>query len=128
LGSSFDSPKSFVINIIGTIYAAFKSERNNHQGDILINNNKNLVTLKGIIIPVDWDAKGKVLAIAISTHGEEEYLVCNDNNGKRLYNLMQNLVKVCGKIKEIAGIKIIKIHKFEECYGTPDNSENPVNS
>jgi hypothetical protein len=77
---------------------------------------------------VDWDEKGNVLAIAISTYEEEDYLVCNDNNGKKLHNLMQNLVRVSGKIKDVAGIKIIKIYNFEECYGIPDNSGNPINT
>ena len=93
-----------------------------------IKNKNGLVTLKGIIIPVDWDNEGNVIAIAISTHGEEEYLICNDNNGKKLFNFIQNLVKVSGKIKEVAGIKLIKINKIEKCIGMPNETGNSINS
>ena len=73
------------------------------------------MTLKGIIIPVDWDNQGNVVALAISTNKEEEYLICNDNKGKRLFNFIQDLVEVRGKMKEMAGIKLIKINKMEKC-------------
>ena len=71
--------------------------------------------MKGIIIPVDWDNKGNAVAIAISAHGEEEYLIYNDNKGKKLFNFIQDLVKVRGKISEVSGIKSIKINNMEKC-------------
>jgi len=40
------------------------------------------LTIKGIVIPVDWDKKGKVVAAAISTYDEDEYLIDNDYKGK----------------------------------------------
>lgn len=86
-----------------------------HQGGVPIKNKNALVTLKGIIIPADWDTKGNVIAIAISTDSEEEYLICNDDKGKKLFNFIQDLVKVRGIIDEVAGIKIMKINKMEKC-------------
>jgi len=93
-----------------------------------IKNKNGLVTLKGIIIPVDWDNNGNIIAIAISTHGEEEFLICNDNNGKKLFNFIQNLVRVSGKIKEVAGIKLIKIKKIEKCIVMTNETGNSINS
>ena len=94
-----------------------------------IKNKNNIVTLKGIVIPVSWDNKGNVVAIAISTDREEEYLICNDNKGKKLFNFIQDLVKVRGKIKEVAGIKLIKINRMEkyilDISDETDNSTNP---
>jgi hypothetical protein len=78
-----------------------------------IKNKNGLVTLKGIIIPVDWDNKGNASAIAISTHGEQEYIICKDKKGKKLFNFVHDSVQVRGKIVEAAGIKAIKIDDVE---------------
>jgi hypothetical protein len=72
--------------------------------------------LKGVIIPVDWDEKGVVKAIAISTHNEEEYLISNDSKGKDLLHYLQSPVEISGRITEVAGIKIIKV----SAINTPD--------
>ena len=37
---------------------------------------------RGVIIPVEWDENGNVVAIAISTHGEEEYVI--EEEGKEV--------------------------------------------
>jgi hypothetical protein len=73
------------------------------------------VTLTGIIVPFDWDQDGNAISIAISTHGEEEYLICNDDKGKNLYKFIQDSVKVRGQIMEVGGIKLIKINQMEKC-------------
>lgn len=73
------------------------------------------MTLKGIIIPVEWDHNGNATTIAISTHGEEEYLICNDNKGKKLFKFIQESVKIRGEIIEATGIKLIKIREMERC-------------
>lgn len=112
----------------GTITANKLIQSRIHQGGAPIKNKNDFVTLKGIIIPADWDTKGNVLAIAISTHGEEEYLICNDDNGKKLYNFIQSLVKVRGRTKEVAGIKLIKVTKIEKCIGISDETGNSINS
>lgn len=96
---------------------------------LLIKNKNDIVTLKGIVIPVSWDNKGNTVAIAISTDTEEEYLICNDNRGKKLFNFIQDLVKVRGTIKEVAGIKLIKINKMEKCIlDISDKTGKSINS
>jgi len=71
-----------------------------------IENRKGLITIRGIVTPVDWDEKGNVVATAISTHTEEEYLVINDSKGKELLNLIQEAVEVSGLVRELVGIKV----------------------
>jgi hypothetical protein len=36
-----------------------------------------LICINGIVVPVDWDEKGNVIAAAISCHGEVEYRIDN---------------------------------------------------
>lgn len=74
-----------------------------------------LITIKGIVIPVDWDEKGNATAVAISTHTEEEYLVSNDSKGKELLKFVRDRVEVTGPVMEVAGIKIIKVKNIAKC-------------
>ncbi len=97
-----------------------------HRGGAPIENKNALITLKGIIIPVDWDNKGNVIAVAISTDREEEYLICNDDKGKGLFQFIQDLVMVRGTIEEVAGIKLMKIDNMEKCdLDNPGGIEQP---
>jgi hypothetical protein len=73
-----------------------------------------LTTVRGLVIPVDWDDKGNVTATAISTHLEEEYLVDQNAWGEALLAFLRQRVKVSGSIvlKE-DGKKFIKVKKYE---------------
>lgn len=70
--------------------------------------NDNLVRVKGIVIPMDWDENGQILSLAIATFKEEEFLINNDHRGRKLYHFMQKPVEVTGEIKEVDGIKILR--------------------
>lgn len=72
----------------------------------------NEITIKGIIVPVEWDESGNPIAIAIATHKEEEYLIV-DKKGKYLDELLrisqQEIVMtgvMGGKIKNYRTIMI----------------------
>lgn len=66
-----------------------------------------LVRIKGIIIPVDWDAEGNVTRAAISAFNEEEYVVDEDKKGKEMLGLMQQVMEARGVVREEAGTTII---------------------
>jgi hypothetical protein len=78
-------------------------ERNNEQ-----------VSIKGILIPVDWDDKGNVIKAAILTANEDEYIVEENEKGKKMLSLMQRVVEVGGVVREEAGNKLIKVEKFHQ--------------
>ena len=73
-----------------------------------------LTTIRGLVIPVDWDEKGNVTAMAISTHLEEEYLVEQNAWGEALLAFLRQRVKVSGSLvlKE-DGKKVISVKKYE---------------
>ena len=72
-----------------------------------------LTTVRGIVIPVDWDEEGNALAVAILGAGEEEHLVEQDEGGKKLLELMQQEVEVSGVVKEgIQGHKTIAVKSY----------------
>jgi hypothetical protein len=82
---------------------------------IELEKNSRLTAIKGIVIPVDWDQNGNPVSVAIATHTEEEYLVSNDLKGKELFILIREGVEITGLVKEIAGIKIIKVKDITRC-------------
>ncbi|MFB0564534.1 MAG: hypothetical protein ACETWK_02510 [Candidatus Aminicenantaceae bacterium] len=90
--------------------------------------NQRLITIKGIVIPADWDQKGNPVSVAIATHTEEEYLVSNDLNGRELFNLIKNVVEVTGFAREIAGIKIIKVKDIARCKLNNPFEPNDLNN
>jgi hypothetical protein len=74
----------------------------------------NLTTIRGLVIPVDWDDKGNVTATAISTHLEEEFVVDQNAWGEALLAFLRQRVKVSGSVvlKE-DGKKVITVKRYE---------------
>ena len=82
--------------------------------DMLDKNESSQTTIRGLVLPVDWDDKGNVTATAISTHFEEEYLVDQNARGEALLAFLRQRVKVFGSIVENEkGKKIITVSKYE---------------
>ena len=73
-----------------------------------------LATIRGLVIPVDWDEKGNVTATAISTQLEEEYLVEQNAWGEALLAFLRQRVKVSGSVAvKDDGKKIITVKRYE---------------
>jgi hypothetical protein len=71
-------------------------------------------TVRGIVVPVDWDEEGNTLAAAISSPDEQEYLIKQDPKGKELLRLMRQEIEAMGVVKKGSkGRKIIKINNYE---------------
>jgi 5S rRNA maturation endonuclease (ribonuclease M5) len=68
--------------------------------------------VKGVIIPTDWDEHGNVIALAISSNDEKEYMVDKKGKGKELLGLIRKEVEVRGVITEEDQKKIIRVTKY----------------
>jgi len=78
------------------------------------NNEGRPATIRGLVAPVAWDDKGNVLAAAISTHFEEEYLIEQNGWGEALLALLRQKVKVSGLVMENeSGKKVITVKNYE---------------
>ena len=55
-------------------------------------------TVRGILIPADWDDAGNVLAVAVSAPGEKQYLVEQNSLEKELRRLIRQEVEVMGVV------------------------------
>jgi hypothetical protein len=57
-------------------------------------------TVRGILIPADWDEAGNVLAVAVSAPGEKQYIVEQDSLGKELKRFMRQEIQVIGVVRK----------------------------
>jgi len=71
-----------------------------------------LITIRGIVIPVDWDEKGNVVAAAISTNDEDEYFIDKDHKGEELLHFIQEEVEVSGVARENEDKKAIAVQAY----------------
>jgi hypothetical protein len=55
-------------------------------------------TIRGILIPVDWDEHGKALAVVVSTPGENDYLIEQNSKGQQLLGFIRQEVEVSGVV------------------------------
>lgn len=68
---------------------------------------------RGIIVPIDWDEHGNVVAVAISTHGEDEYVIENQEKGKELKALITQEVEIIGDVRIKGGKRLIKVKEYK---------------
>lgn len=73
-----------------------------------------MTTVRGIIVPVDWDDKGKVKAVAISTHHEEEFIIHRSYDLNKLLKIIHQKVEVTGTVEEKPGEKVIKVQRLAQ--------------
>lgn len=72
-----------------------------------------MATIRGIVIPVDWDEQGEALSAAISSPDEQEYLIEQDARGKELLRLMRQEIEAHGVVRKATkGRKIIKVISY----------------
>jgi len=72
-----------------------------------------MLKIRGVVVPRTWDENGRVVAITILTHDEDEYHVENDSRGKELKIFIRENVEVFGSVKSQDGIKVIHVKKFK---------------
>jgi hypothetical protein len=71
-----------------------------------------LVTIRGIVIPADWDEKGNVVAVAVSTYDEIECLIENREKEMELKAFIREEVEVRGILREEKNRLIMKIKEY----------------
>lgn len=70
-------------------------------------------TVRGIVIPVEWDEDGNVLGIVVSTPGENDYLIEQDSKGRELLSHMRQEVEIIGVVKGTKGDQTITVITYE---------------
>ena len=73
-----------------------------------------MINIRGIVIPVNWDTKGKVVEVAIATRNEEEYFIEDSDKASQLRSFLRQEVEVSGVLKNEGGKKIIEITRLNK--------------
>ncbi|MBL7174592.1 MAG: hypothetical protein ISS66_02085 [Desulfobacteraceae bacterium] len=81
-------------------------------GDVTRPKNAPVTTIRGIVIPVEWDDKGNILKLVISTFDEDEYLIELDKRGKQLMSSIRKELEVTGLVIEGDERKVIKVMRI----------------
>jgi hypothetical protein len=72
------------------------------------------ITVRGLIIPMDWDDQGNVTGVAISTSLEEEYRIELDHRGEELLGFVRERVRASGKVRlDAQGGKVLMVDTYQ---------------
>jgi hypothetical protein len=72
------------------------------------------VTIRGLIVPMDWDDRGSITGVAISTPFEEEYRIELDQRGKELLGFIRGRVTASGVVTlDADGRKVIMVETYQ---------------
>lgn len=74
-----------------------------------------LITIRGILLPVDWDEDGHVIALALSGTDEREYRIEVNDKKAELLALLQKEVEVTGLLRERTGNSVIVLTTYRMC-------------
>lgn len=69
--------------------------------------------ITGLVIPVEWDSRGKVKAVAIAAFDESNYRVASGGLGAELVSRLKREVTVWGRVESQAEGKTILIERYE---------------
>ena len=75
--------------------------------------NKSSITLRGVVIPIDWDENGKVTATALATPNEDEYAIAVEKKGREFFSILQETVEIKGTCKTVGDKKIVLVKDYK---------------
>ena len=72
------------------------------------------VTIKGLLVPSDWDEGGEIIAIALSTYSEKEYVIDRSPKGEELFAFVRQRAEIIGAAKmDDRGRNSIRVKEYE---------------
>jgi hypothetical protein len=72
------------------------------------------ISMRGLLVPIDWDEKGNITEIAVSTYFEEEYLIEKNAREEEMLPFLRQKVKVIGLVRmDERGRRVVRVEKYE---------------
>jgi hypothetical protein len=88
-------------------------ERNTRKSANMKNMEKSGIgTFTGIILPSEWDAKGEIIRICLSSFDEQEYLLDFGDKDHELFSLIRKRVEIRGMLKKSDHPKTVKVEGY----------------
>ena len=77
-------------------------------------NSDGIATIRGILVPADWDERGNIIATSVMTYFEEDYLIEQNPRGEELLPYIRQKIKVRGVVRcQENGKKVVTVEDFE---------------
>lgn len=73
---------------------------------------KKRITIRGLVVPVEWDEDGSVCGIALSTFDEQEYFISSQDRGKELLAFIRKEVEVRGLLNRMKNRQALIVEEF----------------
>lgn len=83
-----------------------------------------MIQINGIVIPIDWDPGGRVVAVAIATYDEGFYPVALHAKGPELIAHLRKTIQAEGQIETREGHLTIRIDRYR-LLGPPPSGHVP---
>jgi hypothetical protein len=74
---------------------------------------KREITIRGTILPDEWDKNGHVTSIGIGTEEEEDYIIFLDKTGEKLFKLVDRKVEATGTVKNVYGDFVLTVNNYK---------------
>ena len=71
-----------------------------------------MVTINGIVIPIEWDDIGNVMAIALSTFDEKEYVIDKRGRGIELISHLREELEISGVLSQVENNQVITVTDY----------------
>ena len=82
------------------------------------------ITIRGLVIPADWDEDDHVTRVVIESTYEEEYLVEQNKKGEELLSFLRHKVEVTGTVRgDEFGELHINVNGFRSMEDADENKE-----
>jgi hypothetical protein len=73
---------------------------------------KREITIRGTVLPAEWDNNGRITSIGIGAEDEEDYIIFLDKIGEKLFKLIDRKVEAKGTVKNVYGDLVFTVHEY----------------
>jgi hypothetical protein len=91
---------------------------------MIYDSGKKRISIRGLIVPVEWDEDGSVCSIALSTFDEQEYFISSQERGKELLAFIRKEVEVRGLLSRMKNRQALIVEEF--LLGASSETNAPI--
>jgi hypothetical protein len=71
------------------------------------------ITIRGTVLPAEWDRHGHVTSIGIGTEEDEDYIIFLDKIGEKLFKFVDRKVEARGTVKNVYGDFVLTVNNYK---------------
>jgi hypothetical protein len=75
------------------------------------------ITIRGTVLPAEWDRHGHITGIGIETEEDEDYIIFLDKIGEKLFKFVDRKVEATGTVKNVYGDFVLTVNNCKLLAG-----------